>query len=182
MPASKNPFHSPSSAIAEKDTLPMGQFTRFIAWTGFAASLGLCVFDFITSVKGIWIMLGRRDEDPIAMFMPMIFATLALAFNGLSAYMFRMYTKANFTTFAPTVTCIMWVFFVAYDFISSFVGMLDTYATTPIDSWGGIVRAMRDLGATGGCMVMIMALLLSFGPFLCCMFYELARTETEPGL
>lgn len=157
----------------------MGKFTKFIAWSGFAASLGLCVFDFITSVMGIQIILGRNDERVIATCMPIIFAALALCFNGLSAHMFRMYMHQKFTTFAPAVTCIMWLFFLTYDVVSAFIGMLETYATTPITSWRGIVQNMEQLGGAGGFFVVVMAILLSFGPFLCSMFYELARSEPE---
>ncbi len=127
---------------------------------------------------GIRIMLGNRDDRVIAVFMPIIFAMLALCFNGLSAYMFRMYTKQNFTSFAPAVTCVMWIFFVVYDAISSFVGMLETYATTPVNTWQGVVQGMDEIGVAGAFFVIVMALLLSFGPFLTCMFYELARPQT----
>ena len=165
--------------IQKKEKSGMGQFTKFIAWAGFVASLGLCVFDFITSVMGIWIILGRNDERVIATCMPIIFAALALCFNGLSAYMFRMHLQQKFTKFAPAVTGVMWIFFVGYDFVSSFIGMLETYATTPINSWRGIVQNMEQLGGAGSFFIIMMAILLSFGPFLCCMFYELARSEFE---
>lgn len=167
-------MRSVTTASPEKDRIVMGNFTKFIAWGGFVAALGLCIFDFVTSVMGLRIILGRHDDRPIAFFMPMIFAMLALCFNGLSAYMFRMYMQEKFTRFAPIVTGIMWVFFVTYDAVSAFVGMLDQYATTPVDSWQGIIRAMDHLGAAGGFFVVVMAALLAFGPFLCCMFYQLA--------
>jgi hypothetical protein len=156
----------------------MGQFTKLIAWVGFVAAIGLCIFDFITSVMGIWIVLGRNDDNVIAVFMPVIFALLALCFNGLSAYMFRMFLKGDFGKFAPTVTCIMWIFFVIYDGSSAFVGMLDTYSKERANSLHGIMQGMEQLGGAGAFLVLVMALLLSFGPFLCCMFYELARPAT----
>src|SRR5438093_1558605 len=108
---------------AERESGQMGQFTKFVAWGGFTAAVGLCIFDFITSVQGLRLILGTKDDNPIAIFMPIIFALLAICFNGLSPFMFRYYMRHGFSGFAPTVTSIMWMFFVGYDFVSSFVGM-----------------------------------------------------------
>ena len=160
----------------------MGQFIKFIAWTAFGASLGLCLFDFVTSVRGLWIILGRRDDDLISIFMPVIFATLALCFNGLSPYMFRMFMQMKFTQFASTTAGIMWVFFLIYDIVSAFVGMVDVYAPVSLTSVQGVIQPFRQLGGAAGFFVIIMAILLPFGPFMCCMFYELARPNAGSSL
>lgn len=165
-------------APPDRDNVPIGSFIKFVAWAAFVGALFLCTFDFATSVIGIRIVLGERDDDFIAFCMPIVFALLAICFNGLSAFMFRMFMRQGFSTFATSVTCVMWMCFVAYDFASSFIGMLATYCpSVRVNSWPAIMEAMSQLGAAPSFFVIIFALLLSFGPFLACMFYQLATSS-----
>src|SRR5262249_18051771 len=115
--------------------ISMGQFTKAIAWVGFLAALGLSMFDCYTSFLGIKLVMGQNPQKPLTIWMPLIFAILALAFNGLSAFLFKMFKVEKFTKFTPRVCFIMWLFFVVYDVVSAGIGMLETYAHAPVTSW-----------------------------------------------
>lgn len=156
----------------------MSQGLKFICWAGVIAALGFCVVDVITSVKGIRDVVGVKDDDFIAVCIPIFFAVLALCFNGLSSHFFRLFARESFSSFSTAVTLILWIFFLAYDWLSSLIGLLNTFSRVHVTDWATMMQAVNQLGALASFFVIVMAFLASLGPFLLTLFYELA---TSPG-
>jgi len=155
----------------------MGNITVLFARAGLAAALGLSVFDFITSMMGIRQIMGPGDRGLIVTFMPMLFAMLALCFNAVSAHIFRMYLQRGFGSFASSVTFCMWAFFLTYDAISSLIGILSCYTSAEIGSFEAGRIAFASLRHLAAFFVVVMAALLSFGPFLCSVFSDLIKND-----
>ena len=151
----------------------MGDVTKFFAVVGLGAAIGLSAFDFVTSVMGIHQIMGKGNEGFIVGLMPFFFAALALCFNALSAHMFYMHKKRGFTSFASTVTFFMWVFFLGYDLVSGLVGVLASYSSMQINSLQTCRAAFASVGWLAGAFIVVMAALLSSGPFLCRLFSDL---------
>lgn len=156
----------------------MTQGMRYLWWVGVITAGGFCALDFLTSVRGFRIIFPQTsEEDPIAVFTPVFFALFCIVFNGGSGMMFRMYVQEGFTRFSTAVTCLLWIFFLSYDVVSSFVGLLDTFSGIRVESFGSIMRAFNQLNPLAMFVLTVLAFILSLAPFLFCMFYELANSK-----
>lgn len=153
--------------------------TRIIAWIGIVVAATLCVFDFVTSVMGIQSVMGPGDGGIIAFSMPYCFGALAFVFNALSSFIFRMYMRRGFTKISFVMVFVMWIFFLGYDGLSSFIGILGIYTNTEVNSWASMKQAMDQMGGLSAFLVFVMSALLAFGPFLLTPFGELTTVTDD---
>ncbi len=154
---------------------------RVLIWLAIIAGCILCVFDVLTSIWGIQMIVGFGDYTLIPMTMPVLFAILSICFNGVSGYLFAELKRRKGITFTTAVAAVMWIFFLAYDGISSFIGMLSVYSGKPVTSFETAITAMRSLGTLASVFIVIMALLLAFGPFLVTLFWSLLKQDSNEG-
>src|SRR5438093_928282 len=80
----------PQASEAERPLTPRNQSIKFLAWFGFVASIGLCLFNFATNLSIGRILVGANDNNFVAVSMPLIIALLTVCFNGLFAFYFLM--------------------------------------------------------------------------------------------
>jgi len=162
-------------------TRGMSVVMRAFCIAGLIAAGFLCLFDWLTSIDGVTSILGEGDKGIIATFLPLVFATLALAFNATSAYFFAMFVRQDgqFTDFSSTVTIIVWVFFVTYDGVSSLLGIFNIFSGVHVESWATVQEAVTALGGLGTFFAMIVSTLLALSPFITAMFGELIKEHSQ---
>lgn len=149
---------------------------RLLLCLGMAASGLLCVTDFVTSWMGV-ASICPKNNSVIVMWTPFVFAGLALSFNGLSSYMLRMFQTQQMTTFSKRFLVTTFFCFLAYDGISSFLGLLSSFSDREITSLSAAREAFGSLESSQRLLVLIVATLASFGPFLATTFFDLFQHE-----
>jgi len=163
-------------------TVGMGGMMKAFCTAGLIAGIGLCIFDWATSIDGFNQLMsgGNAREGMITTFLPMVFGTLALAFNATSSHFFAMFLRNRdtiATDFAAGVTTALWFGFLFYDGLSSVIGILSTFSGVSINGFASFNEASKALGPMGTIFGLLVSALLALSPFITAMFGELIRDQ-----
>lgn len=152
--------------LQEYFRMKMGFVSRVIMRGGLAGAILLCIFDFLSSMDGIRMVLPEQNANFLTTFMPIAMALLALACNAGAVYFFKMYEEEGFSSFASTWTFALFAGFFLYDCMSSFVGLVSNYGDLESPTFSGIVVALRKMGDVAIIAIFLLSCLLASGPFL----------------
>lgn len=144
------------------------------AIAGLVSALVLCLIDFITSYHGVRAVIPEGNDSWILKITPVLFAVLALTFNGTSAHLFRHFRRGRFGGVATLALLAVWLNFLAYDWITSFAGVVAEFAGRPLGSVEAIWEAYMALSLAQQYVATVIAILASAGPFLASAFSDLA--------
>lgn len=167
---------------SEERRRKMSTIMKAFCVLGLIAGGLLCLFDWLTSIDGVTTLLGEGKRPGIvASLLPLTFATLAIAFNASSSYWFALFVKqgCQFSEFSSGVTTVVWVFSVVYDCTSSLLGLTAIYTDVTVKSWAAVNEAIGILGGFGAFFILMIAGLLSLSPFICAMFGEVLKENSE---
>lgn len=157
----------------------MNKLVRFMAWFGVAGAILVTLGSVHMSIKGIRDLIGVGDHSFTASMAPIMVALLALSFNGLSPWLFKMFKDKGVGGFATGATFCLWIAFVSYDAISNISGLLSTFSGIRVSDFDSGERATERLGGSASFVIMLLATLFTFGPFLIGIFGELVLPANE---
>lgn len=155
----------PTESVTESDA---GLVTKWFIILGLLAGCSMTIFDYATNVSGFQKVLGEGNGGILPKVLPFGLAMLSIAFNALTARMFRMYFHQGFTSFATMYTFCLWIFFVGMDVIWSVVGLVAWYA--PNGSFSDCTSIQQFFLITS-------AIVICSGPFLCAVFSDMGAFD-----
>lgn len=135
---------------------------------GLIAALILTAADFYTSYIGAGAVI--QFDGGILAYMPFVFASLTLAFNAASAYLFITVRDLGYTETSRLYVLGLWVFFLLFDAISSWVGFMLPMAG---GSSAGVWDAFVNLSILQKLFAILIPTLMVTGPFLATLFWEM---------
>lgn len=153
--------------------MPAFSIKKMFCGAAIGAALLLCIVDFITSYKGISTFIPQDNRSIVLKMVPLIFAILAISINSISAWLFRMLDHQQHTEFTKSFLAMVFLGFLTYDGVSSFLGMLAEFYGQKLSTVQGIFEAYHSIGVACGILSAIVAILASFSPLLTSMFWDL---------
>lgn len=147
-----------------------------IGWAGVIVSGFVVTGSFVTSCRAYSNIMGEGTGEFLVKLMPYAFSLLVLCFSALSSFFFKMYVRKGFTAFSFVVTFVFWVGSLAFDGVSSYMGVLSMYSTVTVSSWETMLQAQSKLSTLGNFFALVTSIIFSFGAFLLTLFSELLAT------
>ena len=144
---------------------------------GLFASSALCLIDLVTSYNGVKAVMPLDTESIILKTIPFLFAILATTFNGTSAHLFRHFRRNKYGGLASFILLVAWINFLAYDWVTSFAGIVSEFAGESMGSVELIISTFIELSSGQKYVVIAVAILASSGPFLASAFCDLLKEQ-----
>ncbi len=141
---------------------------------GLLAALLLTAMDFYTSYVGAHAIIPI--DKGILTYVPLVMASLILAFNATSAYIFITVRDLGYTEPSKVFILGLWGFFLLFDALSSWVGFMLPIA----DSHSlGIMETFWNLSPLQKLFSILIPTLMVTGPFLTTVFWEMCSDARE---